>query len=242
MDFINFNIIKWFALCPSTAEQKGWTLLAEKQPLCLGVLNESPVDLIPPMMRRRMSSLSKLAVQTAMRLSALTEINYIIFASRHGELSRTIKLIEDIIDGNDASPIIFSQSVHNTAAGLFTIATQQAIPVCSLAAGENTLHSALIEASCYLQDNPEDKVLLLNFDEPLPEHYCCFDALEYHSFALGFLLEFGMEFQIKSIINAQLSESSPPQAFSCIDYLLSGHNAFTIYSKKSSWLWKKTGE
>ncbi len=240
MDFINFNIIKWFALCPTTAEKNGWNLLAEKQPLCLGVLNESPVDLIPPMLRRRMSSLSKLAVQTATQLSLGTDIDYIVFASRHGELTRTVKLIEDILAGNDASPILFSQSVHNTAAGLFTISTKQAIPVCSLAAGENTLHSALIEASCYLQEHPRDKVLVVNFDEPLPEPYHSFELQEYQGFALGLLLESGMEFQIKAIKQAQLSESSSPQAFSCIDYLLNEKKTVSISSKKSNWIWEKS--
>jgi len=199
MDFINFNIIKWFALCPGIADQKAWTVLAEKQPLCLDVLSELPVDLIPAVMRRRMSSLSKLAVHTAMRLSAGTDIDYIVFASRHGELSRTVKLIEDIIAGNDASPIIFSQSVHNTAAGLFTIAAKQAVPVCSLASGENTLHSALIEASCYLQDNPAAKVLVVNFDEPLPEPYQVFAKQVCQGFALGLLLTSGEQLKIKAI-------------------------------------------
>ncbi|MFT6984711.1 MAG: hypothetical protein ACJAT7_000512 [Psychromonas sp.] len=239
MDFVNFNIVKWFALCPAIADQKGWTVLAEKHPLCLGVLNESPVDLIPPMMRRRMSYLSKLAVQTAIRLSAGTDIDYIVFASRHGELSRTVKLIEDILGGNGASPIIFSQSVHNTAAGLFTIATKQAVPVCSLAAGENSLHSALIEASCYLQENPADKVLLVNFDEPLPEPYQEFEQQAYQGFALGLLLTSGDQLQLKSIQQGQLSENTVPQAFSCIDYLLSDNKSVSISSKKSRWIWEK---
>ena len=239
MNSINFNITKWFALCPDAEQENGWGTLSENQPLCLGVLNEPPIDLIPPMMRRRMSSLSKLAVQTAIQLSLDNEINYIVFASRHGELTRTVKLIEDIITGNDASPIIFSQSVHNTAAGLFTIATKLAVPVCSLAAGENTLHSALIEASSYLQEYPQDKVLVVNFDETLPEPYQAFEEQAYQAFALGLLLESGNKFQIKSIKQSQESENSSPQAFCCIDYLLNNKKTLVMNSHKTRWFWEK---
>jgi len=240
MDSINFNITKWFALCPGVAQTNGWCSLSENQPLCLGVLNEPSVALIPPMMRRRMSSLSKLAVQAAIQLSLDNEIDYIVFASRHGELTRTVKLIEDIIAGNDASPIIFSQSVHNTAAGLFTIAIRQAISVCSLASGENTLHSAIIEAGCYLQEHPQDRVLVVNFDEALPAPYQSFELQNYQSFALGLLLESGHEFQVKAKQGSQVNEAPYPQAFSCIDYLLNNNKSMTISSKRNSWVWERS--
>ncbi|MCK5818591.1 MAG: beta-ketoacyl synthase chain length factor [Psychromonas sp.] len=44
-------------------------------------------DLIPAMIRRHMGSLSKLAVQIALTLCNDQPIYYIIFASRHGELT-----------------------------------------------------------------------------------------------------------------------------------------------------------
>lgn len=242
MDFINFNIRKWFALCPGAEMIKHWETLAEKESICLGVSDETPVDLIPPMMRRRMSSLSKLALQTAAQLSVDDDIDYIVFASRHGELTRTVKLLEDIIGGGDASPILFSQSVHNTAAGLFTIACKQAKSVCSLAAGENTLHSAFIEASCYLQENPLDTVLVVNFDEALPEPYQQYEKQQYQGFALGFLLESGEEFKVTALKQFQENENPLPQAFSCIDYLINKTKSTVILGQKNSWHWEKTNE
>ena len=238
MDFINFNIRKWLALCPNVTDIDSWKCLAEKQSSCLGVYNSAPVHLIPAMMRRRMSSLTKLALQTAIQLSIDEQIDYIVFASRHGELTRTVKLLKDIIAGDDASPILFSQSVHNTAGGLFTIACKQEIPVCSLAAGGNTLYSAFIEAGCYLQEYPEKKVLVVNFDEPLPTTYKVFDDQPDHSFALGFLLESGDQFEIKQLKQNQPHKNQLPQAFSCIDALLN-EKTMVIGGQKSSWLWQK---
>ena len=240
MNFINFNIVKWLALCPEITNRNTWDSLAEKQDLCVGMYNHSPVNLIPPMLRRRMSSLSKLALQAAMGLSDKENIDYIVFASRHGDLTRTVTLLEEIIAGNDASPILFSQSVHNTAAGLFTIASKKAIPVCSLAAGEDTLHNALIEASCYLLDNPDDSVLVVNFDEPLPAPYQKFDNQERQGFALGLILASGDDFIIKIQQHSQENEAQTPQALRCIDYLLNEQTSITINSKKKSWIWEKS--
>ena len=237
MDFINFNIRKWLALCPNVTDITHWEQLVEKHPACLGIYNSAPVHLIPAMMRRRMSSLTKLALQTALQLSVDEHIDYIVFASRHGELTRTVKLLEDIISGEDASPILFSQSVHNTAGGLFTITSKQKTPVCSLAAGENTLYSALIEAGCYLKEYPENKVLLVNFDEPLPVPYQVYEDQPDHSFSFGLLLESGNQIEVKQLKETHHKTDQLPQAFSCIDALLNDKTA-VINGHKGCWLWK----
>ena len=236
MDFINFNIKSWFALCPNKEDLTSWKSLAETQSSCLGIYNSAPVNLIPAMMRRRMSSLTKLALQAAIQLSADQQVDYIVFASRHGELTRTVKLLEDIIAGDDASPILFSQSVHNTAGGLFTIVSKQETPVCSLSAGESTLFNALVEASCYLQEYPEKTVLLVNFDEPLPTPYQVFDDHPNHRFALGFLLESGDQFEIKKLEKNHVNKC--PQVFACIDALLN-EKTTVIGGQNNSWLWQK---
>ena len=168
---VEFNIKGWLALSPGMNNNEHWQNWLDKSKLWSDEAEQVPADLIPPMMRRRMSHLSKIAVQTALQISQDKPVDYIVFASRHGELTRTVKLLEDIMNGGDASPMAFSQSVHNTAAGLFTIASKRATPVTSLAAVENSLSSALIEAYCYLAENPDHNVLLVDFDEPLPDDY-----------------------------------------------------------------------
>ena len=93
-----------------------------------------------------------------------------IFASRHGELNRTITLLEDIIDGQSISPIGFSQSVHNTASGIFGILTDNKTSTTSIAAGVETFSQALIEA--YAQLKQDSTPLLIVFaDDPVPPIY-----------------------------------------------------------------------
>ncbi|MCV5640227.1 beta-ketoacyl synthase chain length factor, partial [Escherichia coli] len=83
------------------------------------------------------------------------------------------------------------QSVHNTAAGLATIATKQPIPLTSIAAAENTFHSAILEAWLFLSDNPDKKVLLVDFDEPMPDSYLEYENQQYQGFGLGLILSHG---------------------------------------------------
>ncbi|MFT7053459.1 MAG: 3-oxoacyl-(acyl-carrier-protein) synthase, partial [Psychromonas sp.] len=196
MNSININITNWSALSSGLIESNDWLEWSKNNKQWPMTPAPTPDFLIPPMMRRRMSSLSKLALQSALQISAQQKIDYIVFSSRHGELTRTVKLIEDIINGGDASPIFFSQSVHNTAAGLFTIAAKRTTPVTSLAAAENSLHYAFIEASAYLQENPQDTVLLVNFDEPLAAPYQQFETQTYKGYALAMLLATGDKFQL----------------------------------------------
>lgn len=173
------------------------------------------VNRIPAMMRRRMSTLSKLAVQCALELMEEQRIDYIVFSSRHGELRRSSELIKTIVSGDDASPMAFSQSVHNTAAGLTTIAAKKAIPVTSIAASDNTFNSALIEAWSYLEENPEHRVLVVDFDEPLPEIYQQFKDQEFCGYSLGLVLSRGNSMQVPPV-----TASNQPQALDFLRHLL----------------------
>ena len=203
------------------------------------ILTPVPTPLIKPMMRRRMSSLSKLAVQTALQLSDQEPIDYIVFSSRHGELTRTVKLLEDIIAGDDASPLAFSQSVHNIAAGLFTICSERATPVTSIAAVESSLHHGLIEASIYLQDNPTHKVLLVDFDESLPEPYACYEQQAHPGYAFAAILSSGELFQLSWSKNNSKKEFSRQQSLCVIDYLLQNTITTTISDPRLQWKWSR---
>ncbi len=206
MSNVSFNLIKWQALSAGLSERFAWQGWAENGCSWDGVEGQLLTDRIPAMVRRRMSSLSKLAVQNALMLTQGEELDYIIFSSRHGELTRTTALLKEILIGEDASPTMFSQSVHNTAASHYTIISQKPVPVTSIGAGSKSLAAALTEAGVYLALHPGHRILLVDFDEPLPEPYNTLIKTSHPGYALGLLLTGGD--QVEVILNFEKETSS----------------------------------
>ncbi|WP_261874768.1 beta-ketoacyl synthase chain length factor [Vibrio rarus] len=234
---LQFNIDAWNAYSPGVSTPAEWRLWAQS-----GTWPEESklvTALIPPMMRRRMSNLSKLAVQTTLELLDEHEVDYLVFSSRHGELHRSVQLINDIVQGEQASPMAFSQSVHNTAAGLATIAAKKPIPVTSIAASQNTFHSALVEAWSYLQSYPSHKVLVINFDEPLPDAYTIYENQVYRGFGLGLVLSSGDKISATKQTTNDTARSPLPQALTFMRHFLSENANWTISSPLQKWQWHK---
>jgi len=135
-----------------------------------------------------MSALSKMAVQVALEAAGDERPDFLVFCSRHGELARTRELLGNIVGGNELSPTGFSQSVHNTSAGLYTIIARSDVPATSLAAGAGTFAYGWLEAESFLALNPSKVVLLVSYDEVLPDEYRRYSQQAQHSFALALLL------------------------------------------------------
>ncbi|NNM58892.1 MAG: hypothetical protein HKM04_03675 [Legionellales bacterium] len=130
--------------------------------------SELDISLIPSTFRRRCSQASKIALSVAMQAIKSQSIDYAIFCSQHGEISHTLALLEQISQEEALSPTWFSQSVHNTASGLFTLCQHMTQSVTSIAAGKNTFLAGMIEGLTWLQLNPEKTILIVQFDEALP--------------------------------------------------------------------------
>jgi hypothetical protein len=234
---ISFNIDAWTANSLGLSQPDEWKKWAASGNWPQdGNINVADV---PAMMRRRMSPLSKLAVQTAIELLKQHQVDYCVFSSRHGELHRSMALVADIINGEEASPMAFSQSVHNTAAGLATIATKQAIPLSSIAASENTFQSAVLEAWLFLVDNPEKKVLLVDFDEPLPESYSEFEHQKYPGFGVGLVLSNGHDFTLKNSTESEVQNMLLPQGLFFLQQYLANENQWIIRAQQQIWEWQK---
>lgn len=237
---ISLNIDQWSANAKGLDQQEKWQQWA--------IDNQWPeegaiaVDAIPAMTRRRMSSLSKLAVQTAIQLLGKHDVDYLVFSSRHGELHRSAQLIQDIVQGEEASPMAFSQSVHNTAAGLSTIITKKSIPLTSIAAAENTFQSAILEAWSYLEQHPSHKVLLLDFDEPLPSVYQQYESDDFQGFSLGLVLSNGNDFSLTAVEKSDTditNSAGLPQGLAFLTHFLSNKKEWLINSNRQYWRWKR---
>ena len=124
------------------------------------------VSFIPPMLRRRMSALEKVAIAMASKIVPETPDYKLVFASRFGEWDQTIKLIRQFYEDKEMSPAGFSNSVHNAAMGHFSLLTHNKNSYTSIASGEKTIENGLIDS--VLTDRP---VLFIYGEEHTPAEY-----------------------------------------------------------------------
>lgn len=125
------------------------------------------IGFIEPMVRRRLSTLSKSALKVAHDCVAGVPRARIVFASRHGELRRTAAILTDIDRAQTVSPTAFSLSVLNAMSGVFSIARGDTSPAIAVSAGPATLGLALLEAHAQYTTDPTSPVLLVYADEPV---------------------------------------------------------------------------
>lgn len=123
---------------------------------------------VEPLLRRRLSPLGKGMLHAISRISEGLGALPSVFASRHGDPGRALPILADIAQGLDASPTQFSMNVHNAAAGIWSIATQDTSPATALAAGPDTFGMALLEAYAQHQATGEP-VRFVYGDDRLPE-------------------------------------------------------------------------
>lgn len=167
---MKFSILSWGAWSPQYQQKADWQAWPAAISDIGATATAAPKLLqVPAMQRRRLSKLTKIILDSIFQCEPPAQCRS-IFASQHGEINRTINLLNDIVDQSPLSPTAFSQSVHNTASGIYSILSQNQNASTSIAAGSETLHQAFIEAYALLVDDPEP--LLLSYaDDTVPDIY-----------------------------------------------------------------------
>ncbi|WP_421152929.1 beta-ketoacyl synthase chain length factor [Aeromonas dhakensis] len=234
---LSFSLLDSQALSPGLADEDAWQAWAQQ--------GRWPVDppfpvtpLLPMMMARRLSQGARLAVQVGLSLLARHQVDSAIFVSRHGELARSMALLQALADGQALSPTDFSMSVHNTAAGLCSIQGKAAIPMSSLAAGENSLMAGLTEAVGALQAGAR-KVLLVAFEGPVPEFHRPWLAEEAPPHALGLVLEGGEQWCCEGVSPAVDAARTLPQSLALWRALLLGEPTLILGDDRQAWRWQR---
>lgn len=128
------------------------------------------IGFIEPIVRRRLSTLSKAALKVAYDCVAGDPVR-VVFASRHGELRRTTDILRSISAGEPVSPTAFSLSVLNAMTGMFGIARGDRSAASAISAGAETLGYGLLEAHAQYATQAASPVLLVYADEPADPAY-----------------------------------------------------------------------
>lgn len=138
---------------------------------------------IPMMMRRKLSTVDKLAMSVILKVYEENNIDEFIFSSQYGEFERLFSLIEQYNNENEVSPIAFSASVHNYLAGVLSLLRNLTGSYYAVSSGKNSLFFGLVQAIvsgknnilyCFSDSFEEKKsVALLVSKTPVPNSIEC---------------------------------------------------------------------
>jgi hypothetical protein len=166
---IDFTVARWHAWAPGADTAASWSCWLS------GTLAADPdaqpdVSQLPPLLRRRLDRLGRMALHTAWSCLDDMEAAEFVFASRHGALRRTVDLLIALAHDEPLSPTLFSVSVHNGTAGLYSIARRDHRASTAIAAGRDTLGMGLLEGAAMVAAGTS-QVLVCYADDCLPLPY-----------------------------------------------------------------------
>lgn len=233
------NILSWWAMAPDRGTRDAWRQWAKDNALTAEYPGVLPgCSHIPMMSLRRMSIGTRLAVESGLILLKDSPADMAIFTSRHGELERTHKILQNLHQQQPLSPTDFAMSVHNTAAGWLTIMAKNTLPTTSLAAGEDSFQQGMIEAQAVLATGSAERVLLIDFDGIVPDVYRPFARENSVPYAVALLLESGGTLQCQATTAEQVNQQEP-QGLSFVRGWLGADDEFTVPGPRHGWLWKR---
>lgn len=124
--------------------------------------------LLPPNERRRAPDTVAISLEVAARACADAGVEpgrtASVFASTHGDLAITDYMCATIAEAPESlSPTKFHNSVHNAAAGYWSIATGCMAPYTAISAWQHTFAAGLMEALAQMQGEGRP-VLLVAYD------------------------------------------------------------------------------
>ncbi len=179
---VDFAIDRWSAWAPGLSDIAAWeSWLSRPYPLQSGGV--PALSEMPAMMRRRVERLGRVALQAAYTCQEGPAESPIVFASRYGDLSRSVELLTQLAQSTPLSPTSFSLSVHNAIGALYSIARGDTGGYSAVASGPETVEAAFVEACGLLADGAKD-VLVVVYDEPIPTPWQRF--AEYADFPRAF--------------------------------------------------------
>lgn len=252
MSSIQLSIKRWSAWMPGISTLQDWEEWRQggKSP----VTGADPdVKEIPPMLRRRLSPLGKMAVAVAWPLLRAKPAMPSLFCSRHGELERTASMLQELAAGQALSPTHFSLSVHNAIGGVFSIARGDRSAISALAVSDEGFSDALLEARLIAAEQETREALFLIYDAPPPSVYEEFghgpqwpyalalvvgppDSEATHSFSLD---REGGNSIIRDTLQAPVQE---PQALTFVRFLLDqGGGELRLPSRGDCWHYSRLG-
>ena len=237
---IQFDIDQWQAWAPGLASADDWAIWA-RHPRSLDSSEAQPdVAFLPAMQRRRLSRLARMAFAVATPLAAGQPPMPLVYASRHGETSRTFAILNDLARDEPLSPTQFSLSVHNAVIGLWSILQNDTSEMTALSAEGDGLEHAVLEAALLIAEGAPAVLVVVAEDQP-PAAYTRWISDVSFPYAVALLVKPGRSWQLSLETADEVTDSTQwPHALELIRALLNGQPRCQHQWKRRRWNWQQT--
>jgi hypothetical protein len=237
-----FIVCDWGAWAPGLNGREDWQQWQQGN-RDIGTENPPSPKAVPKSLLRRLSPLAKAVFCAVGQCVEEGDVPPAVFSSSHGEIVKSLQMLEALQSGEELSPTAFSLSVHNAIGGLFSIVYGNRQEISVIAPGNDGMASGFIEALGLLREG-HAQVLLVFYDEPLPVFYPtapfdlnlpfpCALALRLAVEGEGIPLEFG-----RSSLTRHDGEQ-PVQLPAFIKFLASEQRVLQLGNRSHSWQWAK---
>ena len=240
-EMLSFSVLDYAAWAPGLETRQAWQAWAQ-HPVFTATTSEPKLSAMPALLRRRTDLLGKMALESAFQCLGQLQNVPVVFASRHGEVARSAKMLDDLARHEPMSPTAFSLSVHNAVAGLFSIALSSNANNIAIASRDDLVENALFEACSLLADG-EKKVLLVVYNNALPAQLSEFEDQHELPYSWAWLIEKPgtnpISLARSDSEEAKRTEGALPHELEIFRFFLSGEKSRIICGKRHSWLWSR---
>jgi hypothetical protein len=245
---IEFSVVGWSAWAPGLTSTEQWQEWAAAPWLPLG--DDAPaLTEVPAMQRRRIERLGRMAIQAACWCEQPGDDQAavpLVFASRHGDVARSLSLLQSLVADEPMSPTAFGLSVHNAIAALYSITRGNRSNYLALAAGDETIEAACVEAVGLLADGASE-VRVVAYEAPLPDIYERFATEPDAGFAWCWRLQPAGQPGVRLSLGWEAANGQAPapallpRGLEAHRFLLSGQPGRVNVADGQRWTWQRHG-
>jgi hypothetical protein len=167
----------------------------------------------------------------------------LVFASRHGETSRSFGLLQSLAADEPLSPTAFGLSVHNAIAAQWSIIRRETAESVALSVEDDGLEHAVIEAAMLFGQGHQDVLVVLAEELP-PDPYAPWVQDVPCSYALALHLRPGGDWTLAMDPPRAAPAADAPQAWpnplNLLRHLLLRTGAWRHAGRTRHWTWTRT--
>lgn len=238
----DFILTSWGAWAPGLHCQDDWKDWCSGARSIQAEQPDAPRS-VPKMLQRRLSPLAKAIFNAVEQCLAQGETLPTVFSSAHGEVCKSLEMLQAIDAGDEISPTAFSLSVHNAISGLYSIAYANRQEMTVIAPGLEGIVPAFIEGLGLLHEGA-GQVQLVLYDEPIADFYPLSPFNLNAEFPCALSLKIALNGEGLPLRLYRSSESRddgehPVQLLAFLKFLLAEDKSLTLGNQGHCWRWDK---